>query len=167
MNSFSSEEMTSVQLAGGAVLFVPAGLAPADRHSKRRESAPAECDCEICRQQDHLPARLHGIPGARQLAMPYPAFNHVWFWLARLPERKGQCCAVLARGRMNSILVQFQDGFRVVTSRHAVRRLRPPTAPVQDRDTSRAVAPGNASAPECAVPEAVTEPEAPALPLRI
>lgn len=48
--------------------------------------------------------------------------THVWFWRCRLPERHGQPCVVLARGRMNSILVQFADGFRVVTSRYAVRR---------------------------------------------
>jgi hypothetical protein len=34
-------------------------------------------------------------------------------WIA-----KGQACAVLARGTMNSCLVQFQDGF---TSRNALR----------------------------------------------
>ena len=167
MNLSSSDDVVPVQLAGGAVLFVPAGLALAVRPAKRRRNAPAECDCEICRQQDQLPVRLQGIPGAKQLAMPYPAFDHVWFWRARLPKRKGQRCAVLVRGKMNSILVHFQDGFRVVTSRHAVRRLRPPTARGQDRDTSRAVAPDTAAAPECAAPEAVTEPEAPALPLRI
>jgi len=45
----------------------------------------------------------------------------VWFWRSRLPERKGQRCRVLARGNMNSVLVEFEDGQRVVTSRHAVR----------------------------------------------
>jgi hypothetical protein len=49
-------------------------------------------------------------------------FTHVWFWKSRLPERKGQPCKVIARGRMNSILVEFEDGFRVVTSRYAVRK---------------------------------------------
>jgi hypothetical protein len=46
----------------------------------------------------------------------------VWFWKSRLPERKGERCEVLARGTMNSILVRFADGRRVVTSRYAVRR---------------------------------------------
>jgi len=50
--------------------------------------------------------------------------THVWFWRSRLPERKGQECRVLVRGRMNSILVEFADGYRVVTSRYAVRRIR-------------------------------------------
>lgn len=48
--------------------------------------------------------------------------THVWYWRARLPERKGQPCRVLARGTMNSILVEFADGFQVVTSRWAVRK---------------------------------------------
>lgn len=36
--------------------------------------------------------------------------------------RKGQFCAVLARGKMNSCLVRFEDGFTAVTSRNAVRK---------------------------------------------
>jgi hypothetical protein len=49
-------------------------------------------------------------------------FTHIWFWKCRLPGRKGQPCNVIARGKMNSILVEFEDGFRVVTSRYAVRK---------------------------------------------
>jgi hypothetical protein len=51
-------------------------------------------------------------------------FDHVWWWRAKLGERKGQRCRVLVRGRMNSVLVEFEDGYRVVTSRHAVRRAK-------------------------------------------
>lgn len=50
-------------------------------------------------------------------------FPFIWYWRARLPERKGQRCRVLARGRMNSVLVQFADGWKVVTSRYAVRKV--------------------------------------------
>ena len=39
-------------------------------------------------------------------------------------ERKGQRCRVLVRGAKNSVLVEFEDGFTVVTSRYAVRRAR-------------------------------------------
>lgn len=53
------------------------------------------------------------------------AFDHAWRWRVRLPERHGARCAVLARGRMNSILVGFGDGFLVVASRYAVRRAKP------------------------------------------
>lgn len=50
-------------------------------------------------------------------------YDHVWYWRSRLPERKGQRCRILVRARrMNSILVEFQDGYRVVTSRYAVRK---------------------------------------------
>jgi len=37
--------------------------------------------------------------------------------------RKGQICRVLVRGAMNSCLVEFADGFKMVTSRNALRRL--------------------------------------------
>lgn len=49
-------------------------------------------------------------------------YPYVWFWKTRLPERKGKSCRVLARGKMNSILVEFADGYKVVTSRYAVRK---------------------------------------------
>lgn len=52
-------------------------------------------------------------------------YNHVWFWRSRLPERKGQRCHVFARGGRNSIGAEFEDGFRVITFRYAVRRASP------------------------------------------
>lgn len=52
------------------------------------------------------------------------SMTHTWFWRTRLPERFGEPCRVLVRGRMNSILVEFDDGYKVVTSRHAVRKLK-------------------------------------------
>jgi hypothetical protein len=51
--------------------------------------------------------------------------THYWRVRTRLAERFGHCCRVLVRGRMNSILVEFEDGYRVVTSRNFVRKLRP------------------------------------------
>ena len=54
-------------------------------------------------------------------------FDHVWRWrtLRRgwKTERKGQRCRVLARGAKGTVEVEFEDGFRVFTSRHAVRQL--------------------------------------------
>jgi hypothetical protein len=59
----------------------------------------------------------------RPPATPTPdATPWVWHWRSRLPERKGQRCRVLVRGALNSVLVEFEDGQRVVTSRYAVRR---------------------------------------------
>ena len=48
---------------------------------------------------------------------------YYWFWRKKLGERNGEPCRVLARGKMNSILVEFDDGYRVITSRYAVRRV--------------------------------------------
>jgi hypothetical protein len=50
--------------------------------------------------------------------------THVWRIRKRLPERFGQACRVLVRGSMNSVLIEFADGYRVVTSRNFIRRLR-------------------------------------------
>lgn len=49
-----------------------------------------------------------------------------YFWRvrARLPDRYGQPCRVLARGALNSALVEFQDGTQVITSRNYLRRRR-------------------------------------------
>jgi hypothetical protein len=49
-------------------------------------------------------------------------YDQIWYWRSRLPERKGQRCRVLVRGKRNTVLVEFEDGVRVVTSRYAVRR---------------------------------------------
>lgn len=49
-------------------------------------------------------------------------FDYYWRVKTRLPERLGQRCRVLVRSRrMNSVLVQFMDGTKVVTSAHYVR----------------------------------------------
>ncbi len=66
------------------------------------------------------------------------AYTSVWWWRSRLGDRKGQRCRVIARGRLNSIVVEFEDGFRVVTSRYAVRE--PRDAP-RDRGTPADVPP--------------------------
>lgn len=58
-----------------------------------------------------------------QRARKAAAFPYVHFW--HRMDRKGQRCDVLARGKMNSCLVKFEDGFTAVTSRNALRRARP------------------------------------------
>jgi hypothetical protein len=50
-------------------------------------------------------------------------FPYFWRVRTRFPERKGSRCRVLIRGKMNSCLVEFEDGFRVVTSRNYVRKI--------------------------------------------
>ena len=52
-------------------------------------------------------------------------YCRVWYWKTKLPERKGTCCRVLARGKKNSIMVEFEaDKYRVLTSRNAVRLIK-------------------------------------------
>lgn len=45
-----------------------------------------------------------------------------WRVKTRLPDRYGQRCQVLARGKMNSCLIMFEDGYKVITSRNYVRK---------------------------------------------
>jgi hypothetical protein len=48
-------------------------------------------------------------------------YDLVWRVKARLPERLGQACRVLVRShRLNSVLVEFKDGTKVVTSGYYV-----------------------------------------------
>jgi hypothetical protein len=59
---------------------------------------------------------------------PAIAYTYSWGPRFRVPglpvlDRKGQQCRVLARGRLNSALVEFQDGERHVVSRNALRRI--------------------------------------------
>lgn len=50
-----------------------------------------------------------------------------WHWRARLPERHGEVFRLIVRGAsMNSCLIEFlSDGWRVVTSRNALRKVKP------------------------------------------
>jgi hypothetical protein len=67
-----------------------------------------------------------------------PEFCYVYF-LHDDMDRKGQRCAVLARGRMNSGLVLFEDGFTAVINRWALRRAYPASGikPRRKRAASR------------------------------
>lgn len=54
-------------------------------------------------------------------------FDYIWFWKGNSQRpifRKGEACRVKTRGKMNSVLVEFKDGYCVVTSRFAVRKLK-------------------------------------------
>jgi hypothetical protein len=50
-------------------------------------------------------------------------YPYVYFW--NRMNRKGQLCRVLAQGKMNSCLIEFQDGYLAVTSRNALRKVKP------------------------------------------
>ena len=49
-------------------------------------------------------------------------FAYVYRWNRQ--GRKGQRCRLLLRGKMNSILVEFADGYTMITSGNAIRRAR-------------------------------------------
>ena len=54
-----------------------------------------------------------------------PDFDYIWRVKSRMPERYGQRVKVILRprhGGMNSVLVEFQDGLRVNTSRNYLRK---------------------------------------------
>jgi len=45
-------------------------------------------------------------------------------WVHALGERKGMLCRVLVSGSMRSVLVEFADGYRMVTSVRGLRRCK-------------------------------------------
>jgi len=47
--------------------------------------------------------------------------THVWRIRKWHPERFGQLCRVLARGSMNSVLIQFEDGYKLRTQKWFIR----------------------------------------------
>lgn len=51
--------------------------------------------------------------------LTYPLY---WRVKAKLPERQHQPCRVVTRGKMNTVLVEFEDGYRVTTSGNYLRR---------------------------------------------
>ena len=51
-------------------------------------------------------------------------FDRYWRVRATLPDRFGHRLAVIARGKLNSALVQFQDGTRHIVNRHAFRKVK-------------------------------------------
>lgn len=51
-------------------------------------------------------------------------YRYAWRNNEKRQTLYGRCCHVLARGRMNSILIEFTDtGQREVVSRNAVRKV--------------------------------------------
>ncbi len=51
-------------------------------------------------------------------------FDRVWRWRVNLPERHGQRLRVIARGKLNSALVEFEDGERHIVNRYAFRKVK-------------------------------------------
>ena len=61
--------------------------------------------------------------------MTSEAYPYYWSWgnpekYPVLGLRKDHRCKVLVRGRMNSALIEFEDGYRVVCSRSGIRKVK-------------------------------------------
>ncbi|HJS19665.1 MAG TPA: hypothetical protein VJ785_13025 [Anaerolineales bacterium] len=63
--------------------------------------------------------------------------KYVWRVKTRLPERYMTLCKVIVRGRMNSCLVEFEDGYRVVTSHNYLIKLETLQKRVAKRASNR------------------------------
>ena len=50
------------------------------------------------------------------------SYDHVWFWRKFLGDRKGRPCRRICQGRNGNVLVEFDDGYRVVAPRYAIRK---------------------------------------------
>lgn len=49
--------------------------------------------------------------------------THIYRWKKYRPELYRRPCRIIARGKLNSCLVEFDDGTRHVCSRYAVRKV--------------------------------------------
>jgi hypothetical protein len=56
--------------------------------------------------------------------LPRTSYDRVYVWgnNAKRATYRGRRCRVVARGALGSVLVEFEDGERTVTSARAVRR---------------------------------------------
>ncbi len=79
-------------------------------------------NCKTCSNEisaDDLSADFGYCGDCRQT---YRAYPYVWRVKTRHPDRKGERCNVLIRGKLNNCLVEFTDGLKIVTSRNYVRK---------------------------------------------
>jgi hypothetical protein len=63
--------------------------------------------------------------------MSAPDYPYRWFWKGHGTQRqrsdvqcKDQLCRVICAGKMNSVLIEFEGGYRVVTSRRGLRKAK-------------------------------------------
>ena len=52
-----------------------------------------------------------------------PEMTHYWRIKKWLPERFREPCRIIATGGLHSCLVEFADGWRVITSLYFIRRI--------------------------------------------
>ena len=59
-------------------------------------------------------------PCAERVEVEPVMTQYVWRVKTRFPERYMTLCRVIARGKMNTCLIEFEDGYRVTTSRNYI-----------------------------------------------
>lgn len=52
--------------------------------------------------------------------------QYYWRVRTKLPERFGQACRILASDASGNVLIEFDDGFKVVTSTKTIRPIKKP-----------------------------------------
>lgn len=77
---------------------------------------------ELCSRPKARRARVRVVGPTSSAHGALPATRYVFRW-NRL-GRKGQTCRLIARGAMNSCLLEFEDGWRMVTSRNAIMKAK-------------------------------------------
>jgi hypothetical protein len=81
------------------------------------------CSCAECQRLDRWPRQ--GIVDTFQLAFDFgPPFDRYWRIRVNLPDRFGARCRILARGKMNSCWIEFEDGVQHIVSRNSIRKIR-------------------------------------------
>ena len=60
----------------------------------------------------------------RRRTLEYPGVRTTVPWFGDGIDRTGRPCRILVRGSRNSALIEFDDGYQVITSRAGLRRRR-------------------------------------------
>ena len=82
----------------------------------------------LSRVEERYLGRVHTPDGAGSSPAPATSFyRYSWGPRFKVPgmavlDRKDDRCRIIARGAMNSALVEFEDGARHVISRNALRK---------------------------------------------
>jgi len=75
------------------------------------------------------------VQRAKENFAKWPSSSQLYTYRWDRQGRKGQTCKVTARGKFNSICVVFEsDGYHMITSGNAIRKLVPPSRSAMNED---------------------------------
>ena len=78
----------------------------------------------LAKRKDRTAAKIINAVRADPLAED-AGFDRIWRWRTNLPGRHGAACRLIARGTMNSAIIEFEDGARFCVSRNAFMKRKP------------------------------------------